>query len=146
MITDFYLEILQRYCNIFIWTTLGMPGQVHQVWHYQLVEKFDVYLHKKWTSSLTSFLKYCKDLAKLLFWVLCARLAHQNRKFDFYLYAKINFTPPFFLKILQRHCKFILGDAWLWSVETILPACRKLWCVSSCIKLNLSLASLLKYC
>ena len=68
------------------------------------------------------------------------------RKFDFCLYAKINFTPPFFPEILQRYCKFILGHAWLRPVKTILPACRKLWCVSSCIKLNLSLASFLKYC
>ena len=39
-----------------------MPGQAHQLWKYQLVENFDVYLHKKSTSCLTFFLRYCNIL------------------------------------------------------------------------------------
>ena len=37
---------------------------------------FDVYLHvKKSNSSVTSFLRYCKDIANLLLWELCKCLA-----------------------------------------------------------------------
>ena len=39
------LEILQRYCKIAIFGTLGMTGYGHQKRWYQLVENFDVNLH-----------------------------------------------------------------------------------------------------
>ena len=52
---------------------------------------------------------------------------------------KINFTPHFFFwdieKILQT-CYFgYFGHTWLWPVKTLLPACRKLWCLSLCKKI-----------
>ena len=81
----------------------------------QLVGNFDVYLHAK-NQSLTSFLKYCKDIVNLLFWKLwecltipikiivwiCSKLL--------YLPAckKINFITHFFLKILQRNSKLVI--------------------------------------
>ena len=62
---------------------------------------------------------------------------------------KFNFIPSFFFfLILQRYHKLAilgnLGHAWLWSVETVLSACRKLWRVSSCKK-YLFFTSSLKY-
>ena len=70
---------------------------------------------------------------------------------------KINFIPSFFFNVLQSYpslffwyieeilqsCYF--GHAWLWPVKTVLPACRKLWCLSSCKKSNLSHPPFLKY-
>ena len=57
-ITHFFLKILQRYCILVILRSLGMPGHAHQIWWDQLVENFDVYLHIKSTSSLTSFFRF----------------------------------------------------------------------------------------
>ena len=78
---------------------------------------FDVYLHaKKLTSSLTSFLRYCKDIANLLFWKLwecltmpmkiivsvCSKLSCLSA------WKKIKFITYFFLQILQRNSKLVL--------------------------------------
>ena len=46
-----------------------MPGYTHQKFEYQHVGS------KQSPSSLTPFLRYCKDIGKLLFWVLWACLA-----------------------------------------------------------------------
>ena len=45
---------------------------------------------------------------------------------------KINFIPSFFFEILQRYYKLVFLGTVGWPVKTILPACRKLWCLSSC--------------
>ena len=47
-----------------------MPGYDLQKPQYQLVENFDVYLHTKIKFIPHLFLKYCQDIADLLFWVL----------------------------------------------------------------------------
>ena len=83
---------------------------------------FDVYLHtKKSTSSLTSFLRYCKDITNSLFWELweCLIMHITNH----------NIT-------LQ---------------ETLMPKVlistrRKLWCLSASKKSTSSLTSFLRYC
>ena len=43
-IAHYFLETLQRYCIVVIFSTLGMPGWTHQIWQYQLFEYFEVYL------------------------------------------------------------------------------------------------------
>ena len=49
-------------------------------------------------------------------------------------------------KILQT-CYFgYFWYAWLWSVKTIFPARKKLWCLPSCKKSYSSLTYILKYC
>ena len=64
---------------------------------------------KKSTSSLTSFVRYGKEI----FLVIWARLATNNKMiviFDVYLHAKINFILQIFPEILQRYCQlFTLG-------------------------------------
>ena len=77
---------------------------------------FNVYLHaKKKTSTLTSFLRYRKDIANLLFWQLweclpipikiilsiCSKLSCLSEC------KKINLIAQFF-KILQRNGKLII--------------------------------------
>ena len=88
----------------------------------QLVENFDVYLHAKTksTSSVTSFLRYYKDIANLIFWKLweCLTISMKNivsiSSKVFCLSAcekKSTSITYFFLKILQRNSKlFILGN------------------------------------
>ena len=41
------LEILQRFRKTVILSILAMTSHVHQNWYYELVRKFDVYLHAK---------------------------------------------------------------------------------------------------
>ena len=73
-----------------------------------------MFLHRKSTSSLTSFLRYCKDFANLLFWVVCAGPVMSTKINDinlqdslmFILMQKIYFTLPLFYEILQRYYKF----------------------------------------
>ena len=42
-----FVEILQRYCKLAYFGTLGMCGYVHPKWYYYLVENFCVYLQAK---------------------------------------------------------------------------------------------------
>ena len=75
---------------------------------------------KKSTSSLTSFLRYCKGTAKLLFWELweCLTTLIKNHRislqetFMLICMQQINFITHLFLKILQRNSKLnILGNS-----------------------------------
>ena len=67
-------------------------------------------------SSLTSFLRYCKEIANLLFYVLWACLASHTQSGTINLYKnlvfirkqKINFIPHVFLEIFQRCCKLVI--------------------------------------
>ena len=90
---------------------------------------------KKSTSSLISFLRYCKDIANLAFWEfwecltilfkiilsICSKLSCLS------VCKKINFITQFFLKILQRNSKLaILGNFGMpnficrWKIKFIL--------------------------
>ena len=68
---------------------------------------------EKPTSSLTSFLRYCKDMANLIFCEFWECLAISIKSYSINLsqafmlvyMQKINFTTHFFLKILQRNSK-----------------------------------------
>ena len=63
-VTQFFLEILQRYWVLVISSTLSMLGHTHQKWKCQFIDNCNAHLLKKSTSSLTFILKYCKDFAK----------------------------------------------------------------------------------
>ena len=63
----FFLNILQKHFQLPILGTLDMSGHFHQKPECQL---WCLSACKKWTPSLTSFLRYCKDIADLLLWVL----------------------------------------------------------------------------
>ena len=85
-----------------------------------LVGNFDVHLHaKNHFDPLSSFLRYCKDIANLLFWGLLecwttpikSHNINLQETFMFICMQKINFIPHFFLKILQRNSKIVpLGN------------------------------------
>ena len=75
-IAKFFFKTLQTcYCEYFenAWSCPSIiVSSCRKFWcpkcWNQLVVKFDTYLHeKKSTSSLTSFLRYCKNIANLLF-------------------------------------------------------------------------------
>ena len=49
------------------------------------------------------------------------------------------------VQFLQTCCFGYFGHPWLWPVISILPACKKHWCLSSCKKSCLSLISFLRH-
>ena len=71
---------------------------------------------QKSTSSLPSFLRYCNDIANLLFWVLWACLAMATKNVDinlqknlmFIIMRKIKYITHLFLEILLRYCKLVI--------------------------------------
>ena len=67
-IPNFFFEILQRYCKLVwvIWKHLIMPINNDKCWN----KLFGNSAWKKSTSALSSFLRYCKDIANLLSWEL----------------------------------------------------------------------------
>ena len=74
---------------------------------------------KKSISSLTSFLRYSKDIANMLFWELWECLIIPLKNYSINLWwnfmhicmQKINFITHFLLKILQRNSKLVaLGN------------------------------------
>ena len=109
---------------------------------------------KKSTSSLLSFLRYCKDVTDLLFWVLWACLVMtsktilpacrrcwclSSRKKNIFLST----LPWNITKILQI-CYFgYFGHAKPRPLNAIAPTCRKLWCLSN-TKNQLDSSSFLK--
>ena len=69
---------------------------------------------------ITSFLRYCREIAKFLFWVIWACLATHTendsgtlkKPLTFISRQKINFILHVFLEILQRYCKPVFGVLW----------------------------------
>ena len=66
----FFLIIFQKYYQLLILGILDMPGYFHQKRYCKFVELWCFYACKKWTPSLDSSLRYCKDIANLLLWIL----------------------------------------------------------------------------
>ena len=62
----------------------------------------------------TSFMRYCKYFANLLFWVLLAGMAILNKingmSLMFIWRQNINFTPPCSFSILQRYSRVAILD------------------------------------
>ena len=101
------IEIWERW---FPWNGLNQHTWPRKCWTKQFKEiNFYVYLYKKSTSSLTSFLRYCKDFADMLYWVFWACLANTTENGSINLWTslkstflqKIKFIPPFFPEILH---------------------------------------------
>ena len=95
-----------------------------------------LYVCNRSTRSLTCFLKYCKEIANLLLWVICACLASPQLKweyqfeeiFDVYLQAKNqlhSFHFPWDItKILQVFHSGYFGQGCLHTPKMILAPCR----------------------
>ena len=101
------IEIWERW---FPWNGLNQHTWPRKCWTKRFKEiNFYVYLYKKSTSSLTSFLRYCKDFADMLCWVFWACLTNTTENGSINLWTslkstflqKIKFIPPFFLEILH---------------------------------------------
>ena len=122
---------------------------------------FDVYLHaKKSTSSLTSSLRYCKDIANLLFWELWECLTIPNktivlicRKPSCSSACKKSTSS---LTSFVRHCKeitnllfWVFGHVWPHTPKTIVSIWRNFQCLSAGKKINfirISLEILERHC
>ena len=112
-ITQFFLEILQTlYTCYFEYFRYGRPHPQEMT--------VSIYGKLWWssTSSLTSFLRYCRDFANLPFWVIWAGLAMTSKNdtisfqktLMFVFMEKITSIPPLFLEILRRYCKLVILD------------------------------------
>ena len=70
-----------------------------------------VFADKKFTSSFTFFLRYCKDIVNLLFWVLWECLAMHTQSdtnnFHDYLHAKNQIHPSCFFGDIAKICKLL---------------------------------------
>ena len=98
-----------------------------------------------------SFWRYCKDLANLLFSPQWHKLIASTCRKIFYLHAKnqlhISCLSWDIAMKLESCCFGYFKHAWLWPSKTMVSALRKLWCLSSYKKTNLSLtSSLRRYC
>ena len=69
-----FLEILQRYCNLVILSTLDMVEYPHPKRYYQIVENFCVYLLLKNQFHFPCFSGDIAKMCKYLIWVLWACL------------------------------------------------------------------------
>ena len=88
---------------------------------------FCVYLHEqKWTLFVTSFLRYCKDIANSLLSVLR----------ECFLIMPINNDSITLQETLQETLK----------PKVLKSTSRKLWCLSACTKSFSSLTSFLRHC
>ena len=109
---QFFLNILQKYYQLHILGILDIKRIL------QTCRNFDLYLHAiKWPSFLTSFLRYCKDIANSLHWVIweCLIMPINN--------DNINLVGNF-----DAQSVFL-----------------NLWCFSACKKSISSLTSFLRY-
>ena len=117
-ITHFVLNILHRKSKLVILGNLGMPHTPKMIWQYQLAEKFRIYQQvTKSTPSPIFLSRYCKDIYKLIFGVLCVCLVThtQNDSINlqktlmFICLPKMNLIIPFFLDIFhfKKLCNLI---------------------------------------
>ena len=106
----------------------------------------------KSTSSLISFLRYCKEIANLLFWLIWACLATPAwndtitfmKPSTFMSMEKINFNLHVFLDILQKYFKpVVLGTLGMFGY--VYPK-WKLSCLSAGKKSTPSFMLLRRYC
>ena len=85
-ISHFFLEILQRFCKLAFFSTLGMIGYVYQNCLVSTCRKaWWLTACKKSSSSLLSFVRSFKDIRNFLFWVLWASLDMDTKKGGFSL-------------------------------------------------------------
>ena len=62
LILHVFFEILQRYCKLVIFGTLGIPGYAHPQWCYQLEEIFVFIYRQNIKFTPIFYWRYCKDM------------------------------------------------------------------------------------
>ena len=85
--------------------------------------------------SFTFSLRYCKDIANLLFWVLWACLAMHT--FVYLTVKKSTLSPMFswrYCKCMQTSYFGYFGYVWLRKPKITVSTCRKLRCLPACQK------------
>ena len=114
---------------------------------------------KKWTPLVTSFFRYCKDIANLLLWVLweclimtiimivwtCRKLSICGKLWYLSTCRKRNQFSRFCKDMQTRY----FGNFWNacpFPSKIIVSICRKLSCLSACKNSTSSLISFLQYC
>ena len=109
-ITHFVLKILQRNSRLVIFGNLRMPGHIHFKWR----NFWRLSAAKKSNSFFTFSLRYCKDIANLLFLLIWACLALRTlltcRKLCVHPRAKNQLHFPSFSGDTAKIRKLILGN------------------------------------
>ena len=116
---QYFFKILQKYYQLPILGTLDMSSHFYKKTIMSTCKYFVYLLAKKQTPWLTFFLRYCKDIANSLLWLLweCLIMPINN--------DSITLQETLMHKVLK--------STW-----------RKLWCLSECKKLTSSLTSFLR--
>ena len=118
---------------------------------------FDVYLHpKKSTSYLTSFLRYCKGIANLLFWKLweCLTIPIKNHSINFQetfmliCMQQITHSLTFFLRYCKEISSLLFWVIWasLVTPKKIESIWRNFWCLFASKKRTSFFPFSLRYC
>ena len=111
---------------------------------------------KKLSSSLISFLIYCKDIANLLFWELWEWLIISIKNHSINLQEtfvpmcmqQISFITHFFLKILKQIANLFFWAIWacLATPKMTVSIWRNFWCLSASRKPASFFPFSLRYC
>ena len=112
-ITQFFLEILQRYCILVILSTLGMPSCTHQKLQYQFIENCDIHC-----SMLIQL--HPSHFVNMLVWVIQASLfippkfkvINLQDSLMFICMQKVIFTPFFFLRCCKDITNLLFQIHW----------------------------------
>ena len=123
----FFLTILQRNSKHVILINLAILCHTHLKWQYHSEETIDVYhgtiIGKSSTLSFTFFLRYCKDIVNLLFWVLWAFPITHTHKMIVSTYRRL-----WYLSTCQKYTSsftsflryYILKNSVIWLANSIL--------------------------
>ena len=146
--------------------TLDMSGTSIKNDNFHFLKLWCLSACKKWTPFVTSFFRYCKDIANLLLWVLweclimtiimivwtCRKLWYPNcwnqyvGNSDIYPHAEKKNQFSRFCKDMQTRYFGNFWNACPFPSKIIVSICRKLSCLSACKKSTSSLISFLQYC
>ena len=113
-VIHFSLKILQKIANFLFWIICACLVTHIKNDSITLKKRLTIISRKKSTPSFTFSSRYCKDIIKLLFWVLWACHAHSKWYYEFveiffYLHIKNQFHNPCFSRDTANICKLILG-------------------------------------
>ena len=133
---DIYLHV--KYCKLVMLSNLRMLDHTHQmpkVLKLTCRKLWCLSTCKKSTLSLTSFLRYCKDLQTCYFvyfehvWVCTTKaILPTCKNFPLYQKPKNQLHPPTFSGNIAKICKLLI----LGILDMTVSTCRTLQCLSAC--------------
>ena len=131
-----FLEILQRFSKLVTFKYFGCDCPYSPILIISTCRKVCLTSCKNSISCLHSFLRYCKDISKFLFWVLraCLDLATKNNDICFkktlmlIFMQKIKVIFQLFLATILRACYFRYFRHGLPPItKTTVSSCREFW-------------------